>query len=496
MLRLGSLRGRPNQQIFGIELDESAVPRASSFLHRRNFILSDFFAISPSQLPSFNAVVGNPPFVRYHHFSGTMRQKAIQLARTAGVDISELTSSWAPFLVHAAQFLRNQGRLAMVVPFEITHAIYARPVLQYLTRSFRQVFLAAFVEQLFPELSQDTVLLLADGFGAQCTEIRFKRFRNVEEFAGPAESHIPFGKRVGTAMLESSNGRLRNHLLTGTGGVLYTSLSADSRTQRLSSLASVGIGYVTGCNDFFHLSQAEISELDIPIGFLRPSLVTPKALSGLMFTRADWSRLRESGAKSSLLDLTGASRHQSDLPASVRSYIEAGRRRKIHLAYKCRVRKPWYAVPHAKPADAFLSYMSGTAPILCWNTAQVLATNSTHEVRFLSTSANVCKLSLAFATTLVQLSCEIEGHPMGGGMLKLEPSEAERIVIPRLELFSLSQADFERADRLMREDDDGQVSDFADRIVLRRGLGLTSKQIQGLRDGLESIRQSRRKRTQ
>jgi adenine-specific DNA-methyltransferase len=30
----------------------------------------------------------------------------------------------------------------------------------------------------------------------------------------------------------------------------------------------------------------------------------------------------------------------------------------------------------------------------------------------------------------VQLSCEIEGHPLGGGMLKLEPREATQIVLP------------------------------------------------------------------
>jgi hypothetical protein len=28
------------------------------------------------------------------------------------------------------------------------------------------------------------------------------------------------------------------------------------------------------------------------------------------------------------------------------------------------------------------------------------------------------------------LSCEVEGHPLGGGMLKVEPREAQRILIP------------------------------------------------------------------
>ncbi|MFZ1102930.1 MAG: hypothetical protein WAN86_08855 [Hyphomicrobiaceae bacterium] len=28
------------------------------------------------------------------------------------------------------------------------------------------------------------------------------------------------------------------------------------------------------------------------------------------------------------------------------------------------------------------------------------------------------------------MSCEIEGHPLGGGLLKLEPREAAQIVLP------------------------------------------------------------------
>jgi hypothetical protein len=36
----------------------------------------------------------------------------------------------------------------------------------------------------------------------------------------------------------------------------------------------------------------------------------------------------------------------------------------------------------------------------------------------------------SWGSVFVQLSCEIEGHPLGGGMLKLEPREAGQIVLP------------------------------------------------------------------
>lgn len=47
-------------------------------------------------------------------------------------------------------------------------------------------------------------------------------------------------------------------------------------------------------------------------------------------------------------------------------------------------------------------------------------------------------------TSFVRLSCEIEGHPLGGGMLKLEPREAARVLLPDASLLPrLSGTDVE-----------------------------------------------------
>lgn len=40
----------------------------------------------------------------------------------------------------------------------------------------------------------------------------------------------------------------------------------------------------------------------------------------------------------------------------------------------------------------------------------------------------------AWDSPFVTLSCEIEGHALGGGMLKLEPGEAGRILVPSARL--------------------------------------------------------------
>jgi len=40
----------------------------------------------------------------------------------------------------------------------------------------------------------------------------------------------------------------------------------------------------------------------------------------------------------------------------------------------------------------------------------------------------------AWETDFARLSCELEGHPLGGGMLKLEPREAAQIALPAAEV--------------------------------------------------------------
>jgi adenine-specific DNA-methyltransferase len=120
---------------------------------------------------------------------------------------------------------------------------------------------------------------------------------------------------------------------------------------------------------------------------------------------------------------------EKNLPASVIRYLESEAGQAARLAYKCRVRHPWYSVPDVQVPDYFLTYMSGRSSNLVRNDARCSCTNSVHAVRVVSQPA-ASRLAAGWNTPLAQLSCEIEGHPLGGGMLKLEPGEASRILIP------------------------------------------------------------------
>ena len=78
--------------------------------------------------------------------------------------------------------------------------------------------------------------------------------------------------------------------------------------------------------------------------------------------------------------------------------------------------------------------MSGRGPRLVGNSAGATCTNSVHAVEFLN-GADPMRYVRTWRNELTTLSCEIEGHSLGGGLLKMEPAEARRVLLaPELDL--------------------------------------------------------------
>lgn len=108
-----------------------------------------------------DAVIGNPPFVRYQAHRGEVRKRSAAAALAQGVRLSGLASSWASLLVHATGFLKPTGRVAMVVPSELLTVGYAEPVRRWLLSRFEAVHLVFFEHLQFADAEEHVVLLVA-----------------------------------------------------------------------------------------------------------------------------------------------------------------------------------------------------------------------------------------------------------------------------------------------------------------------------------------------
>lgn len=486
--RLKALGCRPEEigrQLFGIDVDDDAHGFASGSgieIPPGNLFHGDFFATEPGVgVPLCEAVVGNPPYIRYQGWDGT---RARRLAEETGVRLTRLASSWAPFVVHATAFVAPGGRLAMVLPAEMLHAQYASEVVAFLARSYARLQLAVFEERVFPGALEEVVLLFAGGRGEGRAEgIELVECRTLDDLSAKML------ERPAVRAVRSDGGaKLLAQLLPDGSRELYERLVKHELVSKLGQIASVDIGAVTGANEFFLLTDKDATGLDP--GLLRPTVSKAIHLRGASLTATEIRRLRASGQR--MLMFVAEADTPDAVLSTARSYIRRGERAGLHKRYKCRVRDPWWSVPLPKqgPPDLLLTYCSNRHPRLTLNGPDVLHTNTIHGVGVRDSESSQA-LAAGFLNSLTLLSAELIGRSYGGGVLKLEPTEAEALLLPPL---APTEAHLGEVDQLLRHDDLDAVLDLVDPLVLGDGLGLRPGEIQALRSGAERLRARRRAR--
>lgn len=491
LLDLDASDASVDEQLFGADLDGSAVVAARRALSNCAPQLQelDFFRARPGiELPAVEALVGNPPYIRYQGFN-PVGAEAHRLAREAGVPLSRLASSWAPFLVHATSFVTPGGRLAQVLPAELLHAQYAQATLHFVCQHFSRVIVVAFEELVFPGAQEEVVLLLAEG--GHAGRVTAPEFRHVQSVAELKVETLR--NPVPSRLTPASKGKLLSQLLPSRTQALYASLAAATKVRELRSLARVSIGAVTGANAFFLLTEEEHPELHPSLR--RPAVGKAVHVRGTRFSVAEWGALKHSGAKVELFQA------RRDTPpsslATADGYLAAGLDAGIPQRYKCRVRDPWWAVPApgGGPPDLFLTYCANDHARLVSNEARAMHTNTVHGV-WLHAANVLSPLALAtlFFNSLTQLSAELVGRSYGGGVLKLEPTEAQALLLPEADeeaLLTVAPA----VDREVRAGNAAGAIEVVDEIVLRTGLGLGPRQVAALRRGHERLRERRRRRS-
>jgi adenine-specific DNA-methyltransferase len=405
----------------GVEQDANALAKAVAAAPWATVREGDFFSWANDTSDRFDCAAGNPPFIRYQRWQGEVRHRALALCERLGASFSSLTSSWAPFLVAASSVLKPGGRMAFVVPAEIGHASYAVPLLEYLARNFETVQIIAIRRKVFVDLSEDCWFLYADGFSddTDCFRITCQ-----DEFSYSGTRPHDF-ETIPLEQWHAWRCRMRPFLLPGPIRALYRRLADGPYTLRLGDMARVGIGYVTGANDFFHLRPSQAADAHIPEQFLHPSIRNGRVLPEKAVTHATVRGWLNRNEPTLLLRIAQG----QPLPPSVQRYLGTPEALEARQTYKCRTREPWYVVPDVQVPDAFLSCMSGNEVALVANHARCVCTNSVHAVT-LKNGMSLEVLQHGWDSPLARLSCEIEGHPLGGGLLKLEPREAANLVIP------------------------------------------------------------------
>jgi adenine-specific DNA methylase len=472
-----------NGEIVAVELDDHEAGK----IRGRNLakvVTGDFFAWYKDSRPdaSFDCVVGNPPFIRYQDFLEAHREPAFELMREEGLHPTRLTNAWLPFVVVATRSLRPGGRLALVLPAELLQVGYAAELREYLVRKYSRLTIVTFRRLVFDGIEQETILLLGVREDAVAATMSFVECNDLSDLESARLTSAPPSK----VDLDHAREKWTQYYLSPHELELIRQVETTDRVAALGDYAEVDVGVVTGRNEFFVFSRDDAIDAGVLDSCLR--LVGRSAhIPGLILKDNDWTRLHEAGQRCLLLQLGDVSERR--LSKAARAYVKQGEERKIHEGYKCRIRLPhWWKVPSVWVPDAFLLRQIYDGPRIIQNAAEATCTDTIHRVR-VAQGVDVRWLAAASVNSLTWAFAEIRGRSYGGGVLELEPSEAEGLPFPKPD----GSLPLESFDSIARCQGTEQVLEHVDRAVLFKA-GFTGSEVVTLRGIWRKLYERRKSR--
>ena len=458
----------PGRLVFGVDVDPSCLDyvRGNVNLEEKNYIVRDFLTLSSEEIPGapFQAVIGNPPYLRHHWFNGTTRKAGRAVIRDAGVKLPETASAWAYFLIHALSFLAEGGRLAMLVPEAILQTDYATVVRELLASRFYQVRLVYIHDRMFEDTDEAVVAVIASGYGKQGS-LRVEAVERTDELA--TILNTPADGRSTTFHWTTERGRCIEletvHLLS--------ELEQHSVMRKVSDLAVVQVGLVTGANKHFILNIENLKHLSVPPEAWVRVVSRTRWLQGLEFTGEDLQQHVDSGKCAILVRPMPEHEHTPGVRRWILEGIEAG----MHKRFKCSIRDPWFRVALQPVPDAFATCTRMGSPLLVLNRAGSQCTNALHALHW------HCKddilpsvIAVGFLTSVVSVWSELNGRRYGGGVLKMEPRTLSQVPVP---VVHGVKGAFEEINLLIRSGREDDARALADDLVLKNELGLSKKDI-------------------
>ena len=500
ILSLGANKEEIVKLVLGVEIDSGEVKKTKSRLFQLEVPLaneivvkSDFFEFCKSNLwekRSFDAIIGNPPFIRYQQFKKE-REIAFELMRGASLNPNGHTNSWVPFLVISSLLLNDKGLLAMVIPAELFQVKYAAETRRFLSKYFNKLTIVTFKKLVLEGPLQEIVLLLGERNNGQKEGIRVIELEDVAELNKLREVIIKKSARPflteDTKPLNHGEDKWTQYFLEKEEILLLKDLISNPDVVEIKSLFTVDIGVVTGKNRYFVLNEATVNEKQLS-PHTRDIITSSAALEGIRFSQNDWQRNVAKGMPTFLFKPPIVAPEQ--FPPAVKDYIREGEKQGVEKGFKCRIRNEWYRVPTIWSPDGFIIRQIHEYPKIVLNETSATCTDTIHRIKLLNKEIKQ-GVAVAFLNSMTFAFAEVIGRSYGGGILMLEPSEAERLPIP---IKGFEKLNFDEVDKLVRENNLEAVLEKNDKILLEEGLGLTKAQIIMLRGIWRKLRDRRHNR--
>jgi hypothetical protein len=417
----------------GFELHGSALAESYTFglpaSELRGVTVGDF--ISSRLVPTFPAIVSNPPYIRHHRLSGKQKEELQLLAQKClGFSLDGRAGLHVYFLLKCLDHLAPGGRLAFLLPADVCEGVSSRAVWRSLAGKFRLDGVLTFEEEAapFPTVDTNAMVFLFSRF-APLPRVPWLRVRKPDPVA------IMRALGLNEGAIAQLTGDVVTMHIRETTELVATGLSrpprpSGSRGVPLSDFARVVRGIATGANEFFFLTSSQIVEYGLDKQFFRRAIGRTRDCPFGTLTCSRLEALDAAGRPTWLLNLDRQPREK--LPAALSAYLQRGEEAGLAQRALIKTRTPWYRMEQREEPPLLFAYLgrrdcrfllncAGVVPLtgfLCvypWDRSERHVRNLWQALNHPATLAN-----LAFV-----------GKSYGGGALKVEPRQLDALEIPQ-----------------------------------------------------------------
>ena len=477
--------------VFACEMDPEEAGKAKRRVSRpgkiaAEILTTDFlswFLLHSHEVNTFDAVLGNPPFIRYQYLDDRQQYFSEKIFARFGLPFTKHTNAWVPFVIASLSLLSPGGRLGMVIPAEIFHIPHAQSLRTFLSTHCSRILIVDPEELWFDDALQGVVLLLAEKKVASSEKsygVAVQPAKSREFLSENARDYFEKAAYINGVTIE---GKWMPVFLSAGERALLAQLRTRNNVKKFAEIASVDVGIVTGANKFFLVPDNIVEEFSLQ-RWAHPMFGRSDHVQGLVYSEKDHHTNRKTGLPTNFLWFQ--EEEFEALPSNARRYLNIGLSQKLHTRFKCRTRKVWYKVPSVYSAPIAMLKRAHHYPRLVLNSVGAYTTDTAYRIRPLGIKLEA--LVLGFVNSLTCLMAEMEGRHYGGGVLELVPSEIERLLVP---IITATRADLDAADRRFRSTkDDSAFLRMQDALVLGK-IGLTKTEQETLHSAWLKLRDRR-----
>jgi len=372
-------------------------------------INDDYTGLRVPAIDGRTAFIGNPPYVRHHQLSSQAKAWAQLAAASIGHRISGLAGLHAYFFLATAILGRPGDVGCFVTSAEWLDVNYGAIMRALVLGRLGGRSLHIVEPKALPfEGTQTTAVITAFEIGECADTIRIQDVEVISQLKNLASAGRPVAR-------ERLLGEPR------WSGLLRSGAKAPDGFIELGELCRVHRGAATGANATWVLRH----RADLPDSVLFPSVTKARELFAAGSVLADSSGLRLVVDIPSDLDQLDANERQR-----CSCFIRAAKNAGVDKGYIAAHRRAWWSVGLKDPAPILATYMARRPPAFVMNAAEARHINIAHG---LYPREPLDGRTLARLAEALRAGADLaQGRVYAGGLIKFEPKEMERLLVPDL----------------------------------------------------------------